>query len=92
MENEYVKRIDKLGEYNDYRENEVRKDIEERLKEFKRHIAKIDNPNSVVNMCKQYIHDIEFLEKQEMVCGEIRKTLVGLAIDFEKLEENKWRK
>lgn len=89
MNNEYVKRIDKEGEYNDYREKEVRKKIEERLKEFKEHIAKSDNPNSVVNMCKQYIYDIDFLEKQEMVCGEIRKTLVGLSIDFEKLEENK---
>lgn len=87
MKNEYVKRIDKEGEYNDYREKEVSKNIEERLKEFKKHIAKSDNANSVVNMCKQYIHDMEYLEKQEMVCGEIRKTLVGLSIEFEKLEE-----
>lgn len=87
--NEYINRIEKLNEYNDYRENETEKNIQETLERFKKHIARIDNANSVKSMCEQFIHDIEWYEQQRMICGEIRKTLVGIEIDFEKMQGDK---
>lgn len=87
MKSEYLKKIEKLEEYNEYREDEVRKHIQETLENFKKNVADNDNASSVVNTCKQFIHDIEWYEQQRMVCGEVRKTLVELEIDFEKKDK-----
>ena len=89
MKNEYLERIEKLESYNDYREEENEKHLKKLLKNFKKNISQCGSCSSAVGFCEQFIHDIEWYEQQNAICGEIRRMFVGIEIDFEKMEENK---
>ena len=89
MENEYVKSVDELLKYNDFREDDNDKHLNKLLDGLKKHISGCGSYTSAVGFCKQFLHDIEWYEQQNMCCGEIRRNLMELKIKFEDMEERK---
>ena len=82
----YMDKINSIEEYNEYRENENNKHLEKLLEDFKKKILDETRIDSAVNACKQFIHDCECYEQQIAICGEIRRTLKEIEIDFEEME------
>lgn len=84
--NEYVKSIDELLGYNEYREEDNDKHLDKLLDDLKKHISECGGYNSAVGFCKQFLHDIEWYEQQNAHCGEVRRNLMELKIKFENME------
>ena len=84
---EYVKSVDEMLGYNEYREKDNDKHLDKLLDDLKKHISECGKYNSAVGFCKQFLHDVEYYEQQNACCGQVRRNLMELKIKFEDMEE-----
>lgn len=85
INNPYMKRIKARQDYNDYHIKENEEYLKKLTDRFKRNVAKCNYPSSLVNICKQFIHDYEVCELNERQYDAITNTLIGMELDFEKI-------